>query len=47
MRAAVWHDGEHLTLEERPVPTPAATEVLIRAIRSQRAGKGIKIVVKP
>ncbi len=44
MRAAVWHGGEKLTLEERPVPTPAPTEVLIRVAACGICGTDVHII---
>ncbi|HEV8662000.1 MAG TPA: alcohol dehydrogenase catalytic domain-containing protein [Candidatus Methylomirabilis sp.] len=44
MRATVWHGGEKLTLEERPVPTPAANEVLIKVAACGICGTDVHII---
>ncbi|MBI4390688.1 MAG: alcohol dehydrogenase catalytic domain-containing protein [candidate division NC10 bacterium] len=44
MRAAVWHGGEHLTLEERPVPAPAANEVLVKVAACGICGTDVHII---
>ena len=44
MRAAVWHGGENLILEECPIPTAAATEVLIQVAACGICGTDVHII---